>query len=171
MSPVVASLQNGDAVDLKRKRAEEEEAGAGPVAKQPVHQPSNANTFDNDKAETWRENLRCAVGLRVGGTPLAAPGGSAAGGRRHQPQGCCTVMLRTPAGCDHSCLRMFSLWEAENLSLKAVLGRGVPLVLRPHACPPFRVSCMRPAALPHPGCKSPLPSHPPLPPTGAMRSL
>ena len=58
MSPVVSSLQNGSSShDLKRKRAEEE-AAAAPVAKQPVHQPSNHNTFDNDKAEAWRENLR-----------------------------------------------------------------------------------------------------------------
>ncbi|PRW57977.1 generic methyltransferase isoform B [Chlorella sorokiniana] len=57
MSPVT-SLQNGNSFqELKRKRAEEE-AGAAPVAKQPVHQPSNHNTFDNDKAESWRENLR-----------------------------------------------------------------------------------------------------------------
>ena len=133
MSPVVASLQNGDAAELKRKRALEDEAVAAPVAKQPVHQPSNANTFDNDKAESWRENLRCVGRLGVGDWAGGGTGGGGGDGGRHQLQGCRPMLLHMASCCQHACLHMQLLLAADQLPRKAVLGRGVPSGLRPHA--------------------------------------
>ena len=108
MSPVVSLQQGSEPSELKRKRAEEE-ASAAPVAKQPVHQPSNHNTFDNDKAESWRENMRCAGRMGVGGKGSGGSGGGIrcpAGAAARMPRPAAARTLAAAAVADCICCRV-----------------------------------------------------------------